>query len=95
MTRSKRHPRRAAGPAPAPPTVTSAPMPKGKIGAIVELLSRPEGCTIAEMQTATGWQPHSVRGAIAGHVKKKLGLAVQSEKAEGGRVYRIRAEAGA
>ena len=42
---------------------------------------------------ATGWQPHSVRGAISGALKKKLGLAVTSEKVEGrGRVYRIAAK---
>jgi hypothetical protein len=39
---------------------------------------------------ATGWQPHSVRGAISGNLKKKLGLAVVSDKVEArGRVYRI------
>jgi Protein of unknown function (DUF3489) len=42
---------------------------------------------------ATGWQPHSVRGAISGALKKKLGLAVASDKVEGrGRVYRIAAK---
>ncbi len=95
MTRSKRRPRRAPELTPAPATEINAPTPKGKIGTIVELLRRPEGCTISEMQTATGWQPHSVRGAIAGHVKKKLGLTVQSDKTEAGRVYRIQAQTGA
>jgi hypothetical protein len=42
------------------------------------------------MQSATGWQAHSVRGAISGALKKKLGLEVTSEKIDGrGRVYRI------
>ena len=44
------------------------------------------------MMAATGWQAHSVRGAISGAIKKKLGLDVRSEKTEGGRVYRIAAE---
>ena len=38
---------------------------------------------------ATGWQAHSVRGIIAGAVKKKLGLTVTSEAGEGGRIYRV------
>ena len=41
------------------------------------------------MTEATGWQAHSVRGAIAGHIKKKLGLAVTSAKVDGKTVYRI------
>ncbi len=48
------------------------------------------GATIDEIVAATGWQPHTVRGAIAGALKKKLGLNVGSEKLEGrGRVYRL------
>ena len=42
---------------------------------------------------ATGWQAHSVRGAISGSIKKALGLEVLSEKTDAGRVYRIVAEA--
>ena len=57
---------------------------------LVDLLRRKGGATIAEVMKATGWQPHSVRGAISGNLKKKLGLAVVSDKVEGrGRVYRI------
>lgn len=57
---------------------------------MIELLQRPEGATIQEVVEATDWQPHSVRGAISGLLKKKLGLAVETEKVEGrGRVYRI------
>ncbi len=57
---------------------------------LIELLKRPKGATIAEMATKTGWQTHSVRGAISGNLKKKLGLAVTSEKREDGpRRYRI------
>lgn len=63
--------------------------PKGKLGDIVQMMRREEGARLDEMMTLTGWQAHSVRGAIAGAVKKKLGLAVSSEKSDAGRVYRI------
>jgi hypothetical protein len=57
---------------------------------LVEMLKRPDGATIDEIVKKFEWQPHTVRGAIAGALKKKLGLDVQSEKVEGrGRVYRI------
>ena len=57
---------------------------------LIELLKRPKGATIAEMAAKTGWQAHSVRGAISGSLKKKLGLRVTSETVEArGRVYRI------
>jgi len=60
-----------------------------KQAALVAMLSRPEGATIAEIVAATGWQPHTVRGAFAGALKKRLGLTIVSEKVEGrGRVYR-------
>ena len=53
------------------------------------MLRRKEGTTIDEIVTATGWQPHTVRGAFAGALKKRLGLTVTSEKNQRGRVYRI------
>ena len=57
---------------------------------LIDLLKRKTGATIDEAVEATGWQAHSVRGAISGTLKKKLGLDVTSEKVEGrGRVYRI------
>ena len=57
---------------------------------MIEMLKRPKGATVAEIAETFGWQPHTVRGAIAGALKKKLGLKVTSEKVEGrGRVYRI------
>jgi hypothetical protein len=56
----------------------------------LDLLSRPEGATVEELQAATGWQQHSVRGFLAGAVKKKLGLTLLSEKPDvGPRHYRI------
>ena len=60
--------------------------------AVLTLLREPQGTTIAKIMTATGWQPHSVRGAISGGLKKKLGLTVTSEKIDKrGRVYRVTA----
>lgn len=57
---------------------------------LVEMLKRREGATIEEIVKALDWQAHTVRGAIAGALKKKLGLNVISEKQDGrGRVYRI------
>ena len=57
---------------------------------LIAMLKRPKGATVAEIADAVDWQHHTVRGAIAGALKKKLGLDVTSEKVEGrGRVYRI------
>ena len=68
-----------------------APRAASKQAKLIEMLKRPNGATIAEMVKALSWQPHTVRGAIAGALKKKLGLKVESEKVdpERGRVYRI------
>jgi len=57
---------------------------------LIDMLKAPAGATIAEIVEATGWQSHTVRGALAGALKKKLGLDVTSEKeGERGRVYRV------
>jgi hypothetical protein len=57
---------------------------------LIRMFKRPKGATVAEVVAATGRLPHTVRGAMAGALKKKLGLQVSSEKVEGrGRVYRI------
>lgn len=72
-----------------PATEAAAPKPKGKLATLVELLSRPEGATIEAMTQATGWQAHSVRGAMSGSLKKAMGLTIASEKTEAGRVYRV------
>jgi hypothetical protein len=57
---------------------------------MIEMLRRPDGATIEEIAAATQWQPHTIRGAFAGALKKKLGLEVTSEKVEDrGRVYRV------
>jgi hypothetical protein len=57
---------------------------------LIAMLRRPEGATIAQVIAATGWQAHTVRGAISGALKKKRRLEVTSAKNEAGeRVYRI------
>lgn len=69
---------------------TRTPRAGTKQAVLIAMLRAPEGATIEEITTATGWQAHTVRGAIAGALKKKLGLDVTSEKVEGrGRVYRL------
>jgi len=61
-----------------------------KQATLITMLRAPEGATIEEIMAATGWQSHTVRGAMAGALKKKLGLTVTSEKvADRGRVYHI------
>jgi hypothetical protein len=58
---------------------------------LIQMLKRPEGATIQEIVTKLKWQAHTVRGAFAGALKKRLGLKVESEKVDGrGRVYRLR-----
>lgn len=57
---------------------------------LVAMLKTPAGASIEEVVATFGWQPRTVRGAIAGALKKKLGLNVRSETIEGrGRVYRV------
>lgn len=85
----------AAAPAKDAPVAPTAPAPRkarenSKQAQLIAMLQRPDGATIAEMAEALEWQSHTVRGALAGALKKKLGLDVTSEKVEDrGRVYRL------
>jgi DNA-binding MarR family transcriptional regulator len=82
----KRAPKRKTSPK-AEPTGTRADSKQAKL---IEMLKQRNGATIDELAKKFDWQPHTVRGAIAGAVKKKLGLKVASEKDDKrGRVYRI------
>lgn len=64
--------------------------PGTKLAKMVIALHRPEGATALQLMLTTGWRPHTVRGAISGMLRKKLGLNVVSSRAsEGERVYRI------
>ena len=81
--------------APTAPSAPDSPHPRKtregtKQAQLIDMLRRPEGANIAEIVAATGWQAHTVRGAMAGALKKKLGLEVTSEKdEERGRVYKL------
>lgn len=69
---------------------TRTPREGTKQATLIAMLRAPGGATIAEIMTATGWQSHTVRGAMSGALKKKLGLEVTSEKVEDrGRVYKL------
>ena len=80
--------------APAPIEATPkarTPREKTKQAALIAMLRAPEGATVEEITAALQWAPHTVRGMFAGTLKRRLGLAVTSEKIEGrGRVYTLR-----
>lgn len=57
---------------------------------IIAMLRAPAGATLAAIMTVTEWQQHSVRGFLAGVVRKKLGLNLVSEQTDKGRIYRIK-----
>jgi hypothetical protein len=73
-------------PDPEPQSDTKRP---SKQAEVIAMLRRPEGATVAEVASATGWQRHTVRGVFSGTFKKKLGFTIASAKEERGRVYRI------
>ena len=74
----------------APTKTASTPRTESKQSQLIAMLRQPDGATIVEITKALSWLPHTVRGAIAGALKKKLGLEVESEKVDNrGRVYRL------
>ena len=67
-----------------------ARQPGTKHARIIAMLRTPAGATITAIMTATEWQQHSVRGFLAGIVRRKLGLNLVSELTDKGRIYRIK-----
>ena len=74
------------------PAVSSKPaaVPDTKHARIIAMLRKPAGATITAIMAVTDWQQHSVRGFLAGVVRKKLGLNLVSDQTDKGRVYRIK-----
>ena len=71
---------RAAKPGKAAPADKPTPRAGTKQAQMIELLKRPEGATVEQIAEATGWQHHTIRGAISGALKKKLGLNVEATR---------------
>ena len=104
MTRTKSKPKaitrarpkttkRKSSKRPVPVGAASGAPPRTRAGTknaqVVAMLRDRTGTTITAIMAATGWQQHSVRGFLAGVIRKKLGLNLVSEPKEGGRIYRI------
>jgi Protein of unknown function (DUF3489) len=92
-TQTKKGAKKPKGAKAAKPAKKEAgPREGSKAAKVLDLLKRPDGATLKELMKATGWQPHSVRGYLSGTVGKKLGLRVESTKAENGeRNYSVKA----
>jgi hypothetical protein len=68
---------------------TKEPDRDSKKAHVIAMLQSPQGVTIAAMMKATGWQQHSVRGFLAGVVRKRLKLKLHSTRVDGERIYRV------
>jgi hypothetical protein len=74
----------------APASSRPAAGPETKHARVIAILRKPAGATIPAIMAVTDWQQHSVRGFLAGIVRKKLGLNLVSDQTDKGRVYRIK-----
>jgi Protein of unknown function (DUF3489) len=79
-TRGTRKTRASAKPSKAAPDEKPTPRAGTKQAQMIEMLRRPEGATVEQIAAATGWQHHTIRGAISGALKKKLGLTVEAAR---------------
>jgi hypothetical protein len=68
---------------------TNKPDARSKQARVIAMLQSPTGTTITAIMKATGWQPHSVRGFLAGVVRQRLKLKLISKKVDGNRIYQI------
>jgi hypothetical protein len=91
---ARKHTRKSTGPKPRRRSLPVSPRAETrsdtKHARMIAMLRAPAGATIAAIMNATGWQQHSVRGFLAGVVRRKLGLNLLSEPTDQGRIYRIR-----
>jgi Protein of unknown function (DUF3489) len=100
MSKSTKQRPAASSAAPVPSANSSQPPPaaskvkkaepNSKQSRVIAMLQLPSGTTIAAMMKVTGWQQHSVRGFLAGVVRKRLKLKLDSKKVDGNRVYQIK-----
>lgn len=93
---AKKTKRRADSPKPAKKVAAAHPprsanKSKTKLDAVIAALRAPKGATLAQLTSLTGWQVHSVRGAMSGALKKHRGLSIVSTKTGKERIYRIEA----
>ncbi len=104
MAKSSKKPRPAqsavnvadARPLQATPAADNRPKrnPESKQARVLDMLQASSGTTIAAMMKQTGWQQHSVRGFLAGVVRKRLKLKLSSKKVDGERVYKVASSGG-
>jgi hypothetical protein len=71
-------------------TTNDARGPGKKAALVIAMIKSSKGATLPQIMSATGWQAHTVRGFVSGHLKKKLGLTVRSFKRDGERVYSLK-----